>query len=194
MYKVIKQSILKKKIKLGLLGDSNVGKTSIIFSFLNFKFREKMTTLILDKLETKFISNDGEEKKLILMDNGGAEKFHSIAIKNIKNVDGIILVFDITSRTSFENLSFWINSIKKLSKNPFIVLFGNKIDREKSEWKVAKEELNKFSEENNIKYLGVSAKTKKGIDEGFNYIANKVLENNENECIIIKARKKRYIK
>ena len=103
--------------------------------------------------------------------------------------EGIILVFDITSRTSFYNLTDWINLIKDKLDDPIIVLFGNKTDIDKSEWKISSEEINDFIVYNNIKYFEVSAKTKKGINEGFNYIADEVLEKDVKEFIVIKPRK-----
>ena len=183
--------IIPKVVKIGLLGDSQVGKTSICNNFLGVEFnRDTIPTIGLDKLE-KNIKLSGEEKlKVVIYDTAGNKRFRSIVFKTIRNVDGIILVFDLTKRESFDNLNNWLDEIKDSLTNPLIILFGNKVDSENIEWKVTSEEVNEFFKTKGIPYFEVSAKTGKGIKEGFIYITNEVYnkkmeENSDDKEIMI---------
>jgi len=157
-----------------LLGDSKVGKSAICHSFMNleFDFGSNLTTIGSDRFETKIQLKNKKEIKLILWDTAGQERFRSAAFKTIKSVHGIALVFDVTSKESFSNISLWLDDIKDNFDNPCIVLFGNKIDIEKEKWEVTPEEIKKLVEEKKLTYFETSAKEKLGINEGFNHVAN----------------------
>ena len=163
-----------KAIRIGLLGDSKVGKSAICHSFMNleFDFGSNLTTIGSDRFETKIQLKNKKEIKLILWDTAGQERFRSAAFKTVKSVHGIALVFDVTSKESFSNISLWLDDIKDNFDNPCIVLFGNKIDIEKEKWEVTPEEIKKLVEEKKLTYFETSAKEKLGINEGFNHVAN----------------------
>ena len=162
-----------KAIKVALLGDSSVGKTAICNSLMNIEFSQDMlSTIGSDKLETKFPLKNGNEIKLILWDTAGQERFRSVALKAIKAVQGIVVVFDVTLRKSFENIDSWLEEIKNNFTNPSLVLFGNKVDMDKEKWEVTKEEAEQYAKKMNLQYFETSAKTKKGLNEGFSYIVN----------------------
>ena len=162
-----------KAIKVALLGDSSVGKTAICNSLMNIEFSQDMlSTIGSDKLETKFPLKNGNEIKLILWDTAGQERFRSVALKAIKAVQGIVVVFDVTLRKSFENIDSWLEEIKNNFTNPSLVLFGNKVDMDKEKWEVTKEEVEQYAKKMNLQYFETSAKTKKGLNEGFSYIVN----------------------
>ena len=156
-----------KAIRIGLLGDSKVGKSAICHSFMNleFDFGSNLTTIGSDRFETKIQLKNKKEIKLILWDTAGQERFRSAAFKTIKSVHGIALVFDVTSKESFSNISLWLDDIKDNFDNPCIVLFGNKIDIEKEKWEVTPEEIKKLVEEKKLTYFETSAKEKLGINE-----------------------------
>ena len=117
----MKKNIETQSMKIGLLGDSGVGKTNIINSILNVDFNEEeISTISLYKFEIKVILKKDNEVKLIVWDTSGQERFRSLAIKTIKNIDGIILVFDVTNRSSFKNISNWLRLIKE---NKNLILF-----------------------------------------------------------------------
>ena len=165
-----------KAIKIGLLGDSMVGKSTIVTKFINLDYTENLlATIGSDKYDTKFKLKDGNEIKLILWDTAGQERFRSVALTTLKAVMGIIVVFDITSEETFENVKVWLNEIKENLNEPYLVLFGNKIDRI-TERKISYEEALDFADEYNLKYFETSAKTREGLDEGLSYIINQVYE------------------
>ena len=117
-------------IKIGLLGDSTVGKTAICNSFMNIEFNpDTLTTIGHDKLEKKYKFQDGNEMKVIILDTAGQERFKAIATKTLKAVLGVIVVFDVTIRKTFENVNEWLDKIKEDLSEPNVVIFGNKIDK-----------------------------------------------------------------
>ena len=165
-------------IKIALLGDEKVGKTSISNSFFDLEFQDDLlSTIGPEKNEKKQLLNDGKEVKLILWDNSGQERFRTAVFKNIRFVEGIILVFDVTNRKSFDNLNKWLTDIyDDFDKRSIIILFGNKFDKDKEELKVSQEEIETFAEKNNLKYFEVSAKKGRGINEGISYLINKIYD------------------
>lgn len=185
------KKVALKAIKIGLLGDSQVGKTALCRALMNYDFDPEIISTIGNiKLETRFELKDGNEIKLILWDSAGQERFRSVALNTLKAVKGIILVFDVTLKASFDNVNSWLNEISENLNDPCLVLFGNKIDRDKDEWEVTQEEAKKFAEERNLTYFETSAKTKEGLKEGFSYIVNEAYEkikgnSNANNNVIV---------
>jgi len=164
-------------VKIGLLGDEKVGKTSICHSFVNLDLPEDyITTIGCEKFEKKELLNNGKEVRLIIWDSGGQERFRSSIISTLRHVEEIIIVFDVTNRKSFDDIENWLEIIKEKFNNPIIILFGNKVDVKKEEWKVTEEEINLFCTKKKLKYFGTSAKNNNGIKEGFSYLANIIFE------------------
>ena len=174
-----------KSIKLILLGDNAVGKTSICNSLMGMQFEQNtLATIGYEKIEKAFKVENGKEIKVIIYDTASQERFHSEALTLLKNVHGIILIFDVTHRDLFDNIVRWMKDIKDNIDKPNILLFGNKADKDKSKWQVTEEEVANLTQKYNIKYFETSAKTNVNINEGFNYIVNicynRFKENNEN--------------
>ena len=175
------QNFALTAIKLGLLGDSLVGKTAICQRLLNLEFSDDCVGTIGNvKLETKFHLKNGNDIKLILWDSAGQERFRSVAMSALKAVKGIVLVFDITSKKSFDNIDMWIDQINQQCNNPCLVLFGNKADLDPSLRQVKQEEIKLYCQRRNLVYFETSAKTKQGIMEGFDYIVNEAVEKARN--------------
>lgn len=164
-----------KAIKIALLGDSKVGKSTIANKQVKVDFKDDLlATIGSDRLETKLTLENGETIKLIIWDTAGEERFRSIALKALKAVQGVILVFDLTSRLSFQNINNQIQTANDNLKDPTLVLFGNKADLNKETWEVTKEEAEEFAKNSNMKYFETSARTRQGIEEGFASIANDI--------------------
>ena len=182
MDKINDQNLTLKAIKIALLGDSTVGKTEIINSYLGREFTgREIQTIGCDKCEKKFTLKNEKTIKLTLWDTAGAEAFRSVPLQLLRNFQGVILVFDITNKSSFNNLNKWLKDIKERSSFIPIILFGNKVDKIKEEWEVTSEEAKNFAEKIELIYFEVSAKTKQGINEGISYIANNIYEKYEEE-------------
>ena len=169
------QKINLSAIKIGLLGDSSVGKTAICNSLMNVEFAEDMlSTIGSDKLETKFPLKDGKTIKLILWDTAGQERFRSVALSALKAAQGVVVVFDVTKKLTFQNVDNWLQDIKDNLTNPNLVLFGNKADLDNRE--VSENEAKKYAKKNNLEYFETSAKTKQGLNEGFSYLVNVIYD------------------
>ena len=158
---------VETKIKIILVGDTNVGKTSLLnrkkHNFFNPVFS---TTIGVDFMSYKLETNE----TVYVWDTAGQEKFKSIISLYFRNIDGVILVYDITNRKSFENISRWINKIKThTNNNPSLIIVGNKCDLNKYR-EVSEEELNNISIENNCLGIESSSKENYNIDMIFNNI------------------------
>ena len=161
----------REVIKLIILGNQAVGKTSIRNAYLNTDFNEEtLSTVGYNKVESKFKLDDGKEIKLAIWDTAGQERFHSVALSSLKNAQGIILVFDVANKKSFNDLNMWLSDIKNVTDQVSIILFGNKCDMPNRE--VSKEEAEEFAKNNKIPYIETSAKLKININEGFSIVAN----------------------
>ena len=172
------KKIKRQVIKLTVLGDSATGKTLMINSFLGIEYDEwgLLASIGCDKCETTFKLKDNNEIKLVIWDTPGAERFKFIALKTLRNVQGVILVFDLTNKKTFENINEWLNKIKENRYNIHVILFGNKCDGDYGGREVTKEEAEQFAKENNLKYFETSAKKNINIKEGFEEIVNKIYE------------------
>mgnify|MGYP002627442223 CR=1 FL=1 len=173
--KMSNDDIILQAIKIGLLGDCTVGKTSVCKVFTGLEFSdEEMVTIGSDKFEKKFYLQNGKEIKLVLWDTAGQERFRSAALKAIRFVQGIVIIFTVTNRRSFENIDSWLKDIKENFEEPPLALFGNMIDKDKERWEVTSEEVKEFAKKNNLPYFETSAKTNQGLNEGFSYIIEEV--------------------
>ena len=174
-------------IKIGLLGDSTVGKTAICNSFMGIEFTaDNLATIGQEKLETKFTLDSGKEIKLSIWDTAGQERFKATSFKTLRAAHGVIVVFDVSNRETFEHVDQWLNTIKEELSDPNLIIFGNKVDIE--DRKVTAQEAENYAKKQNLKYFETSAKLSKGIKEGFKYIVNdtyKKVEGKENKNIKI---------
>ncbi len=144
------------KQKLILIGDVAVGKTSIINSLLGQKFNEEYEPSIGVDFFSKTLKYKGKSIKLQIWDSAGQEKFRSLIPNYIRGASLIILVYDITNKTSFNNLNSWIEFINNYESTT-IIICGNKIDL-KDKREVSYEEGEKFSEEKKMDFFEISAK------------------------------------
>ena len=189
----MKENIIKPKIiKIGFLGDSRVGKGIMGNCYLGEEFQDDFILYPIrrNNLETKFKLKNGEEIKLKFIQTSGDERFKSVDMHTLRSyrVQGIILIFDVTNKSSFEHLYTWLMEIKENLNDPIFVLFANKVDIDKSYWEVTIEEAQQFAEKMQIPLFETSSKTRQGIMEGLSYIVNEIydkkfVENNDNILI-----------
>ena len=173
-------------IKILTLGDTMVGKSSIVLRFSEDKFDDNQFATIGIDFKTKYIKMGDSSVKVLIWDTAGQEKFQNIAKQYYKGANGVLLIYDITRRKSFERVEFWLKELKENNRldELFICLVGNKIDLE--EKRVIKyEEGEKYALDNNVHFLEVSARSGKGITELFNKVIKgsmeKVFSSNEKE-------------
>ena len=170
-------------IKLLLVGNSNVGKTSIILQYIdNFFPKGHLSTIGVD-FKVKTFEYRSFKINLQVWDTSGQERYHSITNNFFRNADCIFFVYDITNYKSFEGAKIWIKEAEEIGNFFQKMLIGNKCDLvEKRE--VSEEELNNYSKENNIISLEMSAKEKNNLNEAFNEMIKLIFKDKSDEEII----------
>ena len=165
------------KYKLIFLGDQYVGKSCIINRFKNDTFTNEdyEATIGLDFQTKEKVQIDNQDIHLLLYDTSGQEKFKSLIPMYTRDADIILLVYDITSRNSFNNLSIWLGDLTNAKEDAIFAVVGNKTDLEDTR-EVNAEEGKKFAEEKNFIFAEVSAKTGDGIKKLFDVILKKMLK------------------
>ena len=155
-------------IKLLTLGDTEVGKTSIVLRYSDDKFHQNKISTIGVDFKVKMVTKGNEKIKISIYDTAGQERFKNIVKHYYKGANGILLIYDISKRITFEKLQFWLDDLKENADidNLFIYLVGNKNDK-KEEREVTFEEGNKFAKEKNLPFIEVSAKTGENINQLF---------------------------
>ena len=164
--------------KLLLIGESNVGKTSIIVRYVDNDFQESgIATLGVD-VKYKYVSLDNTKIRLAIWDTAGQERFRGLAKNYFRGAHGFILVYDITDKKSFVKLKGWMNDAKeKIEKDYKMIVVGNKKDCQK-ERQVEIDDLKEFAKKNEVSFLEVSAKTGEWIEQLFNIMVEELLEIN----------------
>ena len=162
-------NITTYEIKLVFIGDSNVGKTSIIRRYCENKFDEVsiISTVSVAYNNKKLKVDPFTEVHMKIWDTAGQEKYRSMTRGYLRGSNGIFLVFDLSLKQSFDSLNSWLDEIKSSDVDETCVkmLIGNKYDFKEKE--VNEETAKKFAEENNMKYLSVSAKDGVNIESMF---------------------------
>lgn len=166
-------------VKVVLLGESGVGKTSITTQFTEKSFSEEFVTSASATFVSKTLEFEEYKKalKFEIWDTAGQERFRSIAKNLYKGADGIIIMYDISKKESFKGIKGWINGIKEsvdISKIALIVV-GNKCDLPNEQKEVDEEDKNFFEKQFKMKIIEASAKTNVNVSESFIAIIEKML-------------------
>ncbi|XP_042506566.1 ras-related protein RABC2a-like [Macadamia integrifolia] len=163
--------------KILLIGDSGVGKSSLLVSFISNSVEDLTPTIGVD-FKVKQLNIDGKRMKLTIWDTAGQERFRTLTSSYYRGAQGIILVYDVTRRETFTNLTdVWAKEIELYSTNQGCIkmLVGNKVDKE-SERAVTKEEGMALAQEYGCLFLECSAKTRENIEKCFEELALKIME------------------
>ncbi|XP_054790124.1 ras-related protein RABC2a-like [Prosopis cineraria] len=163
--------------KILLIGDSGVGKSSLLVSFISSSLEDLAPTIGVD-FKIKQLTVGGKKLKLTIWDTAGQERFRTLTSSYYRGAQGIILVYDVTRRDTFTNLSeIWSKEVELYSTNQDCVkmLVGNKVDRD-SERVVSREEGSALAEELGSLFLECSAKTRENVEKCFEELALKIME------------------
>ena len=169
-------------IPLMLLGDGQVGKTSLTKRLTGNVFEDSQLTTIGKESYVYQTQLHGYDVKMKIWDTAGQERFKSMSVNVIKNVEGLILTYSIASRESFQNLESWLkqlNDADDLSKKPIIIV-GNKSDLEASR-EVSKAEGKQFANNHGYHFFETSAKTAENVKEAFDDIFEQLYKLFEDE-------------
>ncbi|KAM0922125.1 hypothetical protein ACQ4PT_006361 [Festuca glaucescens] len=165
--------------KILLIGDSAVGKSSLLVSFVSAAPADHhISPTIGVDFKIKFLTVGDKKLKLTIWDTAGQERFRTITSSYYRGAHGIILVYDVTKRQSFTNLAdVWAKEIELHSTNKECIkmLVGNKVDKDE-ERLVTREEGLAFAQECGCLFLESSAKTRENVEKCFEELALKILE------------------
>lgn len=156
-------------IKILIIGETAVGKSCLLLRFAEDKFNQDFLTTIGIDFKVRHVIIDDAKIKLQIWDTAGQEKFRTIAKGYFRGANGIIIVFDVTSRDTFNQCKTWMNSIKETMTEPVdIVLVGNKCDMTRV---ITEEEAQTLANEMGVKYFETSAKTGQNVENTFMELA-----------------------
>ncbi|KAL8141377.1 hypothetical protein V2J09_007398 [Rumex salicifolius] len=163
--------------KLLLIGDSGVGKSTLLMSFISDTFEELSPTIGVD-FKIKYVTIGGKKLKLAIWDTAGQERFRTLTSSYYRGAQGVIMVYDVTRRETFTNLSdIWNKEIDLYLTNQDCVrmLVGNKVDKE-SERVVSKKEGMDFARECGCLFIECSGKNRVNVEQCFEELVMKILE------------------
>lgn len=163
-------------LKLLIIGESNVGKSSIILRFTDNEFYENMQSTVGMDYKTKQITVDGNTVKLAIWDTAGQERFRTLTPSYYRDGQGAILVYDVTDKMTFLKLETWLNELTTYCNKTDIVkmVVGNKVDLPNRE--VSTEEGLQFARRHQTLYIESSAKTADGIRCSFEELVQKIIQ------------------
>ncbi|XP_071692883.1 ras-related protein RABC1-like [Rutidosis leptorrhynchoides] len=164
--------------KLLLIGDSGVGKSSLLLSFTSLNAIEDLSPTIGVDFKVKYVTIGGKKLKLAIWDTAGQERFRTLTSSYYRGAQGIIMVYDVTRRETFTNLSdVWANEIDMHSTNQECIkmLVGNKVDKE-GERVVTKKEGIEFAKKYGCLFIECSAKTRVNVEQCFEELVLKILD------------------
>jgi len=168
-------------VKILLIGNSSVGKSSLLLRFSDEQWLpedEASATIGVDFRVHKMEVN-GRKVKLSIWDTAGQERFRTITSSYYRGAQGIILVYDVSSRESFDALPRWYSELETyVSESVVKILVGNKVDKEFSRQVPAKEGAD-FAKRMNSLFIESSAKTAVGVREAFTEVVTKILDTPE---------------
>ncbi|KAK4469683.1 hypothetical protein MN116_007211 [Schistosoma mekongi] len=161
--------------KLLLIGDSGVGKTCLLIRYVEDSFTSTFISTIGIDFKIKTIELEGKKIKLQIWDTAGQERFQTITSSYYRGAMGIMLIYDITSRRTFDNIQTWMKNISDFaSEDVEKLVVGNKCDVD-SRRAVSYEEGCKKAGSHGIKFLETSAMTGKNVNEAFEELTLAIL-------------------
>jgi small GTP-binding protein len=176
-----KQKEIKPIIKISiiLVGDTNVGKTSIFKRYYKNEFKASKNATIGVEFEAKEFKYKGQKYSIQIFDTAGQERFRSLTESYFHLGDGAFVVFDLTNKNSLISISGWIKNVIEKKPSVKMIILGNKDDLKDRQ--IPEDEINEVLEENNISnYIRVSAKNGTNIEKAFEEMID-LFENNNNE-------------
>jgi small GTP-binding protein len=171
--------------RLLILGETGVGKTCVLLRFADNLFSENTTMTIGVDFRIKDLMVDEKRVKLQIWDSAGQERFRNIGSSYYRNCSGIIIVYDVTRRSSFDKVTEWISEVRRHVLNVPLIIVGNKCDMNTRE--VSTKDGENFAQSNGLIFVETSAKTNTNIEAPFREISRKLIESGGVKLVDSKA-------
>ncbi|XP_026877346.1 ras-related protein Rab-18a [Electrophorus electricus] len=163
-------------LKLLIIGESGVGKSSLLLRFTDDVFDPELGATIGVDFKVKTLAVDGNRTKLAIWDTAGQERFRTLTPSYYRGAQGVILVYDVTRRETFTKLHNWLSELEiHCTRNELVkMLVGNKIDKDDRE--VDRNEGVTFARKHSMLFIEASAKTRDGVACAFEELVEKILQ------------------
>ncbi|KAJ8722849.1 hypothetical protein PYW07_004029 [Mythimna separata] len=159
-----------------LLGDSGVGKTSLLVQFETGKFQAgNFSATVGIGFTNKVVTVDGIKVKLQIWDTAGQERFRSVTHAYYRDAHALLLLYDVTNKISFDNIRAWLGEIREYAQDDVVImLLGNKSDSG-LERAVRREEGQRLAREYQVSFMETSAKTGLNVEAAFAHVARSLV-------------------
>jgi len=163
-------------LKILIIGESGVGKSSLLLRFIEDKFDPDQSTTIGVDFKTRKLTVDGSTVKLAIWDTAGQERFRTLTPSYYRDAQGAILVYDVTDKHTFNKIETWLNELDTYSTKSNIVkmVVGNKIDQSNRE--VTREEGMRFAKRHATLFIESSVKNNDGVQCCFEELVQKIIQ------------------
>ncbi|KAJ3126517.1 hypothetical protein HK098_007417 [Nowakowskiella sp. JEL0407] len=172
-------SIPVATLKLLLIGDSGTGKSSILLRFIDdtWLHPDDVSATIGVDFKVKIMDVDNSKYKLTIWDTAGQERFRTLTSSYYRGAQGVILVYDVSNRESFDHLQQWITELETYasSKDVVMIIVGNKTDKE-TQRTVSRKEGEAYAKRMGTLFIETSAKTKVGVKDAFEEVVRKFFD------------------
>jgi small GTP-binding protein len=167
-------------LKLVLIGDSGVGKTSVLSRFARNKFNAECKTTIGVEFATKTIEIKNKRAKVQVWDTAGQERYRAVTSSYYKGTNGAFVVYDISSSPSFASVPRWLSELRdKADPHCILILVGNKCDNE-DQRSVTEQDGKLLAERENMLFIETSAKNATNIAEAFTQLVAAIVDQADN--------------
>ena len=164
--------------KILLIGESGVGKTALLERYCDDVFNESLLSTVGVDFKAKYVRVGGKTIKVQLWDPAGQEKFRNITTSYYRGTHGCLVVYDVTEKTTFEKIGYWLNELRSEKQQPEIMIVGNKTDR--GTRAVSDEMVSTFLKENGVaRARECSAKTGENVGDVFTELIGRIYGNKE---------------
>ena len=164
-------------LKLVILGEGRVGKTSILLQYFQNKFNEGQVSTVNPAFYEKTVKSNGKNIQLKFWDTAGQEQFNAISALYYQNAVGALIVYDVSIFETFNKVKQWVKTLQEaVGKDIVFVIAGNKFDlSSREELDKRSSEINAYCAKENCKHFYTSAKTRFQVDEAFDSLIKSVL-------------------
>ncbi|KAG8193479.1 hypothetical protein JTE90_023731 [Oedothorax gibbosus] len=163
----------QRKLKIIVLGESGVGKTSLLVRYKDGTYRESYKYTNLDLL-TKTIRINNTSIHLEMWDTAGFEKCRTYVRGYFRDSHGVLLIYDVTNMTTFNTLESWLSDLRKENETAVVLIVGNKND-DPDRKSVNRKVVKGYAESKDMEYMETSAKTGDNVNEVFDTLIRRIL-------------------